>query len=124
MTDAQIADECGIDRRTLTRWKATPEFAVQVESIKGKAVIGATRATEEKAFNTTERLIELARLAPKDTNGTIGGQVKACLGVAQIRGEIVNRHEVKHTEFDGRTDAELEHFANHGCWPAQAGSIN
>jgi transcriptional regulator with XRE-family HTH domain len=92
-TDEQIAAECGIKRRTLARWKLDEAFAAEVDSFRKSAAEGATKATEEKAFNTTDRLIELARLKPDVTNGTIGGQVKACLGIAQIRGEIINRHE-------------------------------
>jgi Helix-turn-helix of insertion element transposase len=93
LTDEQIASECGIERRTLARWKLDEEFTSEVSRLRVRAVKGAEKAAEKKAFNTTERLIELANLAPRDTNGTIGGQVKACLGIAQIRGEIVNRTE-------------------------------
>lgn len=93
LTDEQIAAECEIERRTLARWKLDELFAAEISSLRQKAADGAAKATEEKGFDATDRLIELARLAPKDTNGTIGGQVKACLGIAQIRGELVNRHE-------------------------------
>lgn len=93
LTDEQIAAQCGVSRRALAKWKKQEPFLAEIERIRGKAADGAAKATEKKAFVTTDRLIELANLAPKDTNGTIGGQVKACLGVAQIRGEIVQKHE-------------------------------
>jgi hypothetical protein len=93
LTDEQIAAKCKIERRTLARWKLDEAFALEVTRLRSKAADGAAKATEKKGFVTTERLIELANLAPRDTNGTIGGQVKACLGVAQIRGEIVQKHE-------------------------------
>lgn len=31
LSDAQVARQCGIDRRTLTRWKEQPEFQEQIE---------------------------------------------------------------------------------------------
>jgi hypothetical protein len=33
LTDEQIAEELGIDRRTLTRWKDIPEFSARVQAI-------------------------------------------------------------------------------------------
>lgn len=93
LTDQQIADECGVTRRQLARWKQMPEVVVEVERLKERSAEAAGKSIEKKAFNTTDRLVELANLDPKTTNGTIGGQVKACAVIAQIRGEIVNRHE-------------------------------
>src|SRR5262245_41898863 len=47
---------------------------------------------EQKAFNTLERLIDLANMPPKETKGSIMGQVKACRTIAEIRGELVTLH--------------------------------
>ena len=39
------------------------------------------------------RLIRLANMTPEQTKGSITGQVRACIAIAELRGEIIHRHQ-------------------------------
>ncbi|HLK52387.1 MAG TPA: phBC6A51 family helix-turn-helix protein [Candidatus Angelobacter sp.] len=123
LTHNQIAAKCGIVRRTLARWILEKKFAAEVEAFKNKASEGAKKATEQKAFNTVDRLIELASIEPDKTNGTMTGQVRACMGIAAIRGEIIERHADVTERLKNKSADELDFIAIHRRDPADSGEL-
>lgn len=63
-----------------------------------------------------DRLGVLSNMEPKDTNGNISGQVKACAELAEIYGMKVNLSADLTREFATRSTEDLEHFAKHGTF--------
>lgn len=120
LSDEQIAAKLGVNRRTLARMKKRPEFAAMVAKVKAARLGGATQAAEAKAFDTVTRLIELANLSHKDTRGTIQGQVRACVSIAEIRGEVVKLHGDVTDRLRNKTPEELDFIAIHRRDPKDA----
>lgn len=66
----------------------------------------------------TERLLRLADMPPKDTNGNISGQVNACKAVAEIEGFIIKKTEDLTKQLENKSEADKEFFALNGYWPS------
>lgn len=93
LTDEQIAEKCGIDRRTLARWKLVPDFASRVaehralwrEELKRKGI--AAKQNRLDALNDRwerlKRVIE-ERGADPGMQGVAGGATG--LLVRQVKG--------------------------------------
>ena len=64
-----------------------------------------------------QRLWELASLSHAETGGGITGQVRAADTLAEIMGMKVQRTADLTKQFDGRSEEELEFYANNGRWP-------
>lgn len=120
LSDEQIASKAGITRRHLARLKKQPQFIKAVEKFKAARSKAAEKATEAKAFDTVTRLIELASLSHKDTRGTIQGQVRACISIAEIRGEVVKLHGDVTDRLRNKTPEELDFIAIHRRDPKDA----
>ncbi|MEH7116891.1 phBC6A51 family helix-turn-helix protein [Neobacillus vireti] len=90
MTIAQIANEIGVDPRTIYRWKKDPEFIAYQNSI-------AEQAMEDFLAETYTTLKQLLREGRSEKT-----KLEAIKLVLQNRGKLVDKqehvHEMKQTE--------------------------
>jgi len=89
------------------------------EAIERRMSCAAKRAGVVRS-DIVGRLWELALLAPEATGGNITGQVRAADALADILGMKVQRMADLTKQFEGRSEDELEFFAQHGYWPVDA----
>ena len=97
-------------RRYLEKYQAQFIRLLATREVSKLLRIGVTRDT------IALRLFELGQMDPDLTKGSIDGQVKALVECARILGVHSTAGIVK--EFEGRTDAELAYFSEHGKWPS------
>jgi len=60
-------------------------------------------------------LYDIATLPPEKTRGSIAGQVAAAVAMGNIMG-LVGSPKDPDEFFKGRTEEELKHYAEHGCF--------
>jgi len=85
------------------------------------ATVLAKRRTVTRA-GIIDGLYALATTTPENTNGNISGQVKAWENLAKIHGMLIERSADVTKEFAGRSEEDLEFFAEHGFWPNRMGT--
>jgi AcrR family transcriptional regulator len=96
MTVAQIADEIGVDPRTIYRWKKDPEFVAYQNAI-------AEQAMEDFLAETYSKLKQLLREGKSEKT-----QLEAIKLVLQNRGKLKDSHEHTHTVKETKSLDELE----------------
>ena len=89
------------------------------DAIELKMACAAKRVSIERS-EILGRLWELASMPPEATGNNIGGQVRAADALADILGMKVQRTADLTKQFEGRSEDELEFFAQHGYWPVDA----
>lgn len=85
-----------------------------------KAADGQAKKTAVSRATVTERLWTLATMGPKETNGTINGQVRAAAVLVEVLGMKIGAQNPD--KFDGFTDSELEQYAKDGTVPERFAS--
>jgi AcrR family transcriptional regulator len=104
MTIAQIANEIGVDPRTIYRWKKDPEFIAYQNSI-------AEQAMEDFLAETYATLKQLLREGRSEKT-----KLEAIKLVLQNRGKLVDKqehvHEVKQTKTLEELEAEVIEMEN------------
>ncbi|UKL30063.1 TetR family transcriptional regulator [Bacillus phage PK2] len=96
MTVKEIADEIGVDPRTIYRWKKDPEFVAYQNSI-------AEQAMEDFLTETYNKLKQLLREGKSEKT-----QLEAIKLVLQNRGKLKDSHEHTHTVKETKSLDELE----------------
>jgi AcrR family transcriptional regulator len=96
MTIAQIANEIGVDPRTIYRWKKDPEFIAYQNSI-------AEQAMEDFLAETYATLKQLLREGRSEKT-----KLEAIKLVLQNRGKLVDKQEHVHEVKQTKTLEELE----------------
>lgn len=59
-SDQSIADEIGVTRRTIARWKLEPEFQAMIQDAKGKIIADALRLPSAQKHQRIRNLDEIA----------------------------------------------------------------
>lgn len=109
-TDRQIKDRLMLDY-ALTRSQATSVLRAAYKSI---------RATVDEAVpEKRARMVSELRQLFRDAHGA--KKFDVCLKVldklAEVEAVISPTRVVEEDAWSGKTDAELDHYAVHGCWP-------
>ncbi len=88
------------------------------EEIDRQMSVAAKKVSVER-IGIINRLWQLASLSPEVTSGSITGQVRASDALAEILGMKVQRTADLTKQFEGRSEDELDFYANNGYWPSQ-----
>lgn len=99
LSDEQIADEAGVNRRTLDRWKQHPEFAARVKDLVAEMTARAQRRgfarRERRIDRYNRRLDQVGRVLDEELDtGLLREERKLLQQLAQDIGQWAEKHEI------------------------------
>lgn len=118
-SDQSIAEEVGISRQSITRWKRDPEFQAMIQDAKGKVIADALRLPSAQKYQRIRNLHEIAEKI-RDVISLRGERYSGEEAAEAATGLIVRRQKISASgdvvtewEFDAAPIRELRELYKH-----------